>query len=70
MYGAWPCSGNQLPHLFDRFWQANNTTRSGAGLGLYIVKGIVEAHLGTIAVETVAGNGTRFRVSLPAALKT
>ena len=59
----------QLPHLFDRFWQANNTTRSGAGLGLYIVKGIVEAHLGTIAVETVAGQGTRFRVSLPAAVK-
>ena len=58
-----------LPHLFDRFWRASQTSRTGAGLGLFIVKGVVEAHHGTIAVESVAGQGTRFRFSLPGALK-
>ena len=39
-------SAEELPHLFDRFWQARKTRRAGAGLGLQIVKGIVEAHGG------------------------
>jgi signal transduction histidine kinase/DNA-binding response OmpR family regulator len=58
-----------LPHLFDRFWQASQTSRSGAGLGLFIVKGIVEAHGGTIDVLSAPDEGTRFRFSLPAAVK-
>jgi signal transduction histidine kinase/DNA-binding response OmpR family regulator len=58
-----------MPHLFDRFWQASQTSRTGAGLGLFIVKGIVEAHRGTIDVESVEGKGTRFRFSLPGAVK-
>ncbi len=58
-----------VPHLFDRFWQASQTSRTGAGLGLFIVKGIVEAHGGTIAVESAAGGGTRFRFSLQGAVK-
>ena len=58
-----------LPHLFDRFWQASQTSRSGAGLGLFIVKGIVAAHGGTITVESTVGEGTRFRFSLPSAVK-
>jgi signal transduction histidine kinase len=58
---------DHVPHLFDRFWQANSATRTGAGLGLFIVKGIVDAHGGTIAVESVAGEGTRFRFTLPSA---
>jgi len=58
-----------VPHLFDRFWQASQTSRSGAGLGLFIVKGIVTAHGGTITVESTVGEGTRFRFSLPSAVK-
>src|SRR5690606_20088652 len=42
---------SDLPHIFDRFWHTSRTRRGGAGLGLSIVKGIVEAHGGTIAVE-------------------
>src|SRR5690606_994281 len=37
---------DQLPRLFDRFWQARGGDRRGAGLGLFIVKGLVEAHGG------------------------
>jgi signal transduction histidine kinase/DNA-binding response OmpR family regulator len=59
---------DHLPHLFDRFWQANKTTRTGAGLGLFIVKGIIDAHRGTIAVESVLGVGTRFSFTLPPAV--
>ena len=58
-----------VPHLFDRFWQASKTSRSGAGLGLFIVQGIVAAHGGTIAVESTVGVGTRFRFSVPSAVK-
>ena len=54
-----------LPHLFDRFWQATQTSRAGAGLGLFIVKGIVDAHRGTIEVLSEPGVGTRIRVELP-----
>jgi signal transduction histidine kinase/DNA-binding response OmpR family regulator len=60
---------DHLPHLFDRFWQASNTSRNGAGLGLFIVKGIVEAHGGSVTVESQSGAGTRFRFSLPSAVK-
>ncbi len=54
-----------LPHLFDRFWQASQTSRTGAGLGLFIVKGIVDAHQGTILVTSAEGGGTRFRFTIP-----
>lgn len=55
---------DHLPHLFDRFWQANRATRSGAGLGLSIAKGIVEAHDGSLVAETVA-EGARFTFTIP-----
>jgi signal transduction histidine kinase len=54
-----------LPHLFDRFWQAKETQRAGAGLGLYIAKGIVEAHGGRLWVESTVGTGTTFSFTLP-----
>ena len=50
-----------LPHLFDRFWQADRVDRRGAGLGLAIAKNIVDAHGGEIAVDSVPGQGTTFR---------
>ena len=56
-----------LPHVFDRFWQAVRSTRAGAGLGLAIAKGIVEAHGGQIRVESVPGERTAFAFTVPAA---
>ncbi|HEY0035645.1 MAG TPA: ATP-binding protein, partial [Longimicrobium sp.] len=56
-----------LPHVFDRFWQARSTRRAGAGLGLAIARGIVEAHGGAIGVESEPGRGTTFHFTLPLA---
>ena len=53
-----------LPHLFDRYWQVKRT-REGAGLGLPIAKGLVEAHGGTIQVESMPGRGSTFSFTLP-----
>ncbi len=55
-----------LSHVFDRFWQGARARRAGAGLGLSIAKGIVEAHGGVIDVESVVGQGATFRFTLPA----
>jgi signal transduction histidine kinase len=57
----------QVPYLFDRFWQATRTDRRGIGLGLSIVKALVEAHGGRMAVESRPGQGTTFRFSVPVA---
>ena len=54
-----------LPHVFDRFWQARTSGRSGAGLGLFIARRIVEAHGGRIRVESRHGRGSVFQVELP-----
>jgi signal transduction histidine kinase len=56
-----------LPHIFDRFWQARKTARAGVGLGLAIAKGIVESHGGGIRVESEPGRGSNFMFTLPVA---
>jgi signal transduction histidine kinase len=58
-----------LPHLFERFWQAKNGRRQGAGLGLPIVKGIIEAHGGRIWVESALDQGTKFFFTIPTAAR-
>ncbi len=60
--------GEDLPHLFDRFWQAPRTARQGTGLGLSIVRGIVVAQGGQIWVESRVGAGSTFFFTLPLAL--
>lgn len=57
----------QLPHIFDRFYQARSSHRAGAGLGLAIAKGIVEAHGGRIWATSTPDVGTTFYFTLPAA---
>ncbi len=57
-------AGDQLEHLFDRYWQAKNDSR-GVGLGLSIARGIVDAHSGRIWVETELGRGTDFHFTIP-----
>jgi signal transduction histidine kinase len=56
-----------LPHLFEPFWQAKDRASLGTGLGLSIARGIVEAHGGAISVRSVPGEGTTFELELPPA---
>ena len=57
---------DQIPHVFERFHRApGQATDTGVGLGLSIVREIVQAHGGEIGVESRLGKGARFRVSLP-----
>jgi signal transduction histidine kinase len=55
-----------VPRVFRQFWRGHGQPRGGTGLGLYIVKGLVEAHGGTITVRRAPGGGAEFRFSLPA----
>lgn len=55
----------QIPNLFDRFWQAPTTAEQGPGIGLAVVKSIVEAHGGVVTVESQIGTGTTITFSLP-----
>jgi|GEM_PF-7067418 len=59
-----------LPRIFDRFFRASNartTYSGGTGLGLAIVQKTVEAHGGSVEVESEAGRGSTFRVLMPPA---
>jgi signal transduction histidine kinase len=56
---------DQLNRVFTRFWRGGR--RGGTGLGLSIVKGLVEAHGGSVAVDRAPGGGARFRFTLPVA---
>jgi signal transduction histidine kinase len=56
----------EIGTIFERFKQMESSSRSGGfGLGLYIVKSLVDQHRGTIEVESEPGSGTTFRVRLP-----
>jgi signal transduction histidine kinase len=57
----------QVVHAFERYWQQEGSDRRGSGLGLYIAKGIVEAHGGLIWIESTPGRGTTVRFTLPLA---
>ena len=58
---------DNLQDIFSPYWQAKRAERMGAGLGLPIARGIVEAHGGTIWAESEIGVGSRFCFTLPAA---
>jgi class 3 adenylate cyclase len=58
----------QIPHLFERFRQAEGSTNrsyEGSGLGLALVKELVDLHQGRISVDSVYGEGTTFMIWLP-----
>ena len=68
----------ELPHVFERFWRSEKSrpleriseTRQtgGSGIGLALVKQLIEAHGGRVSVESTPGQGTAFRVVLPVTL--
>lgn len=59
---------DHLGAVFERYWQAHSKDQRGLGLGLYISKGIVEAHGGRIWVESQLGTGSTFSFTLPGAV--
>ena len=57
-----------LPRVFTRFWRGEKSrsrATGGAGIGLSIVKELVQAHGGDVGVESAPGRGSLFRVTLP-----
>lgn len=56
---------DSLPHLFEPYWSGREHAAEGSGLGLFIVRGIVEAHGGQVSAENRAGGGARFCFTLP-----
>jgi signal transduction histidine kinase len=57
---------DSLARVFDRFYRIPGTEETGAGLGLALVKEVVDWHGGCITIDSEIGNGTAFTVSLPA----
>ena len=61
-------SEKNLPHVFDRFWQADDSSKrkyQGVGIGLALVKELVEIQGGKVTVQSQEGKGTTFTVTLP-----
>jgi signal transduction histidine kinase len=61
---------DQVPRVFERFWRGDQDDKASIGLGLSIVKGLVEAHGGTVAVASRPGKGTTFSFTLPTSIET
>ena len=57
---------DQLDKIFDRFYQVEGKEDQGTGIGLSLVKELVELHNGQISVDSTPGFGTTFKISLPA----
>jgi signal transduction histidine kinase len=58
-------STEDFPHIFERYWQSPTEHNKGAGLGLGIAKGLIEAHGQLLNVESVVGTGSTFSFNLP-----
>ena len=58
-------AADELPRIFERFWQSKDAANMGSGLGLAIVKGIVLAHGGDVKAESTTGQGAVFTFTLP-----
>ena len=54
-----------LPRVFERFFRREEGRPTGTGLGLWITRGLVEAHGGTVEATSTVGEGSTFRVTLP-----
>ena len=61
-------STEQQSHIFERYWRVREANPTGTGLGLYIARGLVEAHGGTIRVESEVGKGTTMYFTLQNAI--
>jgi two-component system sensor histidine kinase KdpD len=51
--------------VFDKFFRVDDSKTGGLGLGLSIVKGIIESHKGTVQVENVESGGAKFTITIP-----
>ena len=59
---------SERERVFERYYRASNTSGiSGSGVGLSLVRSIVDLHKGSISLESVEGKGSRFTLRLPAA---
>jgi two-component system sensor histidine kinase KdpD len=54
-----------LDRVFNKFFRVDNSRAGGLGLGLSIVKGLVEAHGGTVSVGNIQQGGARFSIKIP-----